>query len=154
VKERKNDEYFHYALNLLKKRVYTSWEIAEKLRRRGASDEKKEDVLRRLEGKGFIDDRKYSEMYVYDSFTLKKWGKWKIRQQLRKKGVNDEIIEESIAKVIEEVDVKKIIVELINKRIKNGKTSKQEIQNVKRFLMNRGFDIGEIDDAIGKLREM
>ncbi len=155
VKARKSNDYFRYVLNLFKRnRVYTRKEIEEKLKRRGASVEEYEDVVKRLEEKGFVDDRRYSEMYIYDALTLKKWGRWKIRQRLREKGVDENVIEEAMAKVTGEVDVEGIIIDLVNKRIGDGKTSKQEIRSVKKFLVNRGFDIEEIDDAIGKMREM
>ncbi|MCF0160666.1 MAG: RecX family transcriptional regulator, partial [Bacteroidaceae bacterium] len=46
-------------------------------------------VLGRLVENGYINERRYAQAFVHDKFRFAKWGKWKIQQALRSKGISE-----------------------------------------------------------------
>jgi len=85
-----------YLLNLLAGRTYTRRELRKKLLAREDNEDLIEEVLDLYEDYGYIDDLAYAKLYI-DSHSH--WGKRKIRDQLRIRGVSSGKIEKAFLEI-------------------------------------------------------
>lgn len=74
-----------------------------------------ENVLDELEEKGYLNDEKFAEKFVKDKSHLNKWGPNKIKAHLYKKGISNNVAEQSIQKVFEDKNIKKVLLHLVLK---------------------------------------
>ncbi|QTA38150.1 RecX family transcriptional regulator [Thermosipho ferrireducens] len=118
------------ALRLLKFRARSENEIKTRLKQKGYSREEIEQTIAFLKEKGYLDDEKFAYLFAYDALTLKKHGPFKIKWELRKLGVDEYIIEDTISKILEEVDIEEIKREL---------TKGLEPKKARELLYRKGF---------------
>ncbi len=78
--------------NLCSKAEKCKQEIRNKLILQKMNPSDIEWVIKNLEAEKFIDEHRYTSFYVRDKFRFNKWGKIKIRYNLRGKEIPDEII--------------------------------------------------------------
>ena len=75
-------------------------DVEGKLAKYDLPEEEKTRILRHLVEEKYIDDRRYAEAYVRDKYRFNKWGRMKIAQGLRMKGID----KETIATAMEAID--------------------------------------------------
>ena len=68
---------------LCARREYCCADIAEKLRKKGASTEETEVLIDRLIDEGYINEGRYARAFVHDKILYNGWGRVKVKQQLR-----------------------------------------------------------------------
>jgi len=127
-----------YASKLFKYRMRSEREMRKRLLEKGFSEECVQKVIKKLKEKGLIDDEKFSYLFAYDELTLKHHGPIIIKSKLKALGISDEIIEKSLKKVLEEVNIKDIIKKLLSKAPRK----------TKEYLFRKGFNpevLNEID---------
>ena len=113
------------------------------MKRWGLSDEDAVKVLARLQSERFIDDSRYAEAFVRDKLNLSGWGAYKIKMALRTKGVAKDIIEEVVAPMLDETDMKERLEEIMVRRMRSLKYSSPYDAKTKliRFAASRGYDM-------------
>ncbi|WP_246241792.1 regulatory protein RecX [Flexivirga aerilata] len=77
-------------------------QLADKLRQRGCTDEVAAEVLDRMEEVGLIDDAAYAGMLVRSQQASRGLARGALRQELRRKGVDDEIARAQLDEIDEE----------------------------------------------------
>jgi regulatory protein len=128
-------ELFEYALRVLNLRPYTESALRQKLARRGPA-EAVTQVIERVKGLGFLDDRKYAEGYA--RLYQGRWGAAKIRRSLLAKGVPEPIVREVLAELEPEGDPLAEALALLERYQSRHKGDKARAI---RFLANRGFSL-------------
>lgn len=123
----------------------TQKQIRDYLRKKEYSDDTIEFVMSKLVEYNYIDDKKYAQAYVLT--YGKKYGKLKLKSQLKVKGVSEEIIE----CVLEDNKVDSIE-SVASKYLKNKVMSYEVFQKLFRFLYSRGYEFDEINSYINKLK--
>ena len=123
----------------------TQKQIRDYLRKKEYSDDTIEFVMSKLAEYNYIDDKKYAQAYVLT--YGKKYGKLKLKSQLKVKGVSEEIIE----CVLEDNKVDSIE-SVASKYLKNKVMSYEVCQKLFRFLYSRGYEFDEINSYINKLK--
>ena len=123
----------------------TQKQIRDYLRKKEYSDDTIECVMSKLVEYNYIDDKKYAQAYVLT--YGKKYGKLKLKSQLKVKGVSEEIIE----CVLEDNKVDSIE-SVASKYLKNKVMSYEVSQKLFRFLYSRGYEFDEINSYINKLK--
>lgn len=83
------------ALYLLEYRARSKKELIDKVSE-VASKETAEQTADRMEELGLIDDREFARVFVRQLFSVKKFGRRRVVQELRIKGISPEIIDEVI----------------------------------------------------------
>lgn len=109
-----------------------------------------EKVLNELKAEGYINDNLYIRKYLHDRRKLNPKSKRMLMVELKKKGIDKELILESL----EELTLDNILVaeELVRKKFKDLDISQKKIERkVYQFLQYRGFNAGEIRTVIRKL---
>jgi len=135
---------------------HCQYELTEKMRRWGMSDEAQARVMARLVGERYVDDERYARAFVRDKIRYNKWGRRKVEQALWAKHIDDDIRERVLGEVGADEYVS-VLRPLLQQRRRSVKAdSDYELnQRLVKFALSRGFtfDIilqcisGDIDDA-------
>ena len=77
-------------------------EVRMKLRMLGAPAALGEAVLKQLREENFVNEERFARAYVRGKFRMNAWGRIKIRNGLRAKGVNENLISRALSEEIDE----------------------------------------------------
>ena len=135
------------ALYLLDNRDYSYAELFKKLAENYDEDICYE-VLKRLAEIGCIDDRRYARYLAEKLCTVKKYGYFKAREEMRLKGLSRDIIEEALADYSE--DCSERVLELIDKKYARYLTDDKGVKKVKAALARLGYSFADINAAISE----
>lgn len=106
------------AMSILAKRDKTEYEMKEALKKAGFDHNEIEDTLSYLKEKKYINDNNYAERFVEISLE-KKRGPYRIRRELKQKGVDSFVIDDAIYNVMDEdweINTAKLIADTINRK--------------------------------------
>ena len=126
---------------LCARREYCCADIAEKLRKKGVSTEDAEVLIDRLIEGGFIDEGRYARAFVHDKTLYNGWGRIKVAQHLRAKGICPAYINEAMPCITDEqyAEVFQKVLHSKQRSIK-GETDYEVRQKLARSLIARGFE--------------
>lgn len=132
-----------YLLRLLSRRIYSRYEILKKLKNKGYTKNIVSNLVLWLENKNYINDELFAEMWAQFRLQNKPIGSYKLNQELRLKGIKQDIIKKIIDKTYNEIDeltVARNIIrdKIVSAKIKNIRIDPKKIYN---FLLRRGFSI-------------
>lgn len=121
---------------------YCCYDIRKKMQRMEMGEEVTERVIRRLVKEGFIDESRYSKAFVKDKFRYNHWGRVRIEQGLRMKGISQSLIADAMLE-IDEDDARETLLHLMKKKLPSvkGRNAYEIKAKLMRFAMSRGFDI-------------
>ncbi|MFA4992558.1 MAG: regulatory protein RecX [Candidatus Omnitrophota bacterium] len=140
-----------YAFLLLKFRLRSEKELAQRLRQKGFSEELSQETVNFLKDKHFIDDLVFARGWV--SSRLKRpFGLRRIKQELMQKGLDKQVIEEAFVQAKEDYDEAGIVKQLAEQRLaklKNIEPLKARAR-VYAYLMRRGFSPDLISNVLRK----
>jgi len=130
-----------YLLRLLSRRIYSRYEISVKLKNKGYPEKIITNLIFWLEDNNYINDELFAEMWAQFRLHNKPIGRYKLNQELRTKGIKQDIIQKVIDKTYKEIDELNLAHNLIKEKIvsseiKNIKINPKKIYN---FLLRRGF---------------
>lgn len=111
-----------------------------------------EKVVARLISEKFIDDARFAGFFVRDKYRFNKWGKDKIRWQLRLKSINDEVINEALASIPDE-EYGSTLLQLLrtkDRQLKQDDSYKRKAA-LMRYAASRGFKADDIANALTHL---
>lgn len=119
----------------------SSGDVKQKLRELGADEKTSAKIISSLTEDDFFNDERYAKLFASGKFRIKKWGKNKIRAELRMKKIPDNFIYNALDSIDEE-EYNKTIQHLINKKSKEVKsrTTDDRRQKIYRFLLSKGFE--------------
>lgn len=114
-------EMYNLALNYISFKMRSSSEIREYLIKKDASNEIIDNIIHDLYNKNVLNDKLYITSFINDSINLKDIGPLKIKNELIKKGFDENIIDEYLNKFKDNVwedKIKKLIKKyLLNKKL-------------------------------------
>jgi regulatory protein len=140
------------AFRLLKIRQRSVLELRERLLAKKIEKATVDATVAFLVEKKFLDDRAFAKAWIRDR-QARPYGPQRIRMELRKKGIHEEIIREELASAFGEFAEEDVVLELARRRAARY----QGIDPVKRkkrvfdFLARRGFGLDAITKAVKKL---
>jgi len=97
IKEEELLKVYDKALRFLSFRPRSEKEIKDYLKKKKIGEETQKMVLKKLKKANFLDDREFTLWWIEQRMTFRPSGKRLLEYELRKKGVDKEIIEESFA---------------------------------------------------------
>ncbi len=100
-----------------------------------------DEIIDKLKTEKYLNDERYIKAYVTDKFRINKWGRVKIRHNLRMKGLPEEMIQNEL----EDIDKEKYKAVLIKTMKAKAKTVKkknrfEKMGQIIRFAQTRGFE--------------
>ena len=135
------------ALYLLDVRDYSFMEMYEKLTK-NYSEEISLRVCKDLAESRFIDDRRYAESRARELFEVKRVGVCKARQELKKRGIPESIIEEVLEEYADEKEAFARLEELVEKKYERYLTDEKGVKKVKNALLRQGYRYSEINEVL------
>ena len=128
---------------------HCSYEMTEKMRRWGLPDEVQARIMARLTQERYIDDERYSRLFVREKIKFNKWGRRKVAQALMTKRIDHETIQH----VLDEVDDEEYLAVLrpllkSKRRQLKPMTPYEATSRLVRFALGRGFSMDLIRQCI------
>ena len=80
-------------------RERASKEVRDKMRAFDLENSEMEKLIQELIDDGYLDDERYARAYAGGKFRLKKWGKLKIRRELKQKEIPEDIIKIAFSEI-------------------------------------------------------
>ncbi len=116
-------------------------EMRDKLYDWGLHSIEVENIIAQLITDNFLNEERFAIAFAGGKFRIKKWGRVKIKLELKKRKISDYCIRKALQQ-IDDRDYLRTIRELIAKKGKEIKGGKENIRNYKiaRFVASRGFE--------------
>ena len=128
---------------------HCQFEMLEKMRRWGVTEEAQARVMARLVGGRFVDDERFTRAFVSDKIKYNGWGRRKIEQALWAKGI-DAALQQRVLDAVSEQEYLDVLRPLLKQKARSLKFENDFERQMKlmRFAQSRGFSIDEIQKAL------
>ncbi len=116
--------------------------------------EAKDEILLYLMKENYLNEERFTRSYIRGKFYMKSWGRNKIRNHLKFKGVPEKLINASFDE-IEDDDYEKILEKLYldySGKIKGLQDYQKKSKTIK-YLLSKGFEYESITSLIKKLAQ-
>ncbi|HAX83811.1 MAG TPA: hypothetical protein DCY15_04885 [Ruminococcaceae bacterium] len=145
---------FNSALNSLDYRDHSEKEIRAKLLRKHDAEYVDEAVEKLIE-LDLVNDERYAENYARELFERKKFGKMRIKAELRAKGISAETANSAVEALFEDEEPDNIqrIVDIIGKRYYNRMNDEVGRKKVFSALQRMGYSFSDIREAMSEFSD-
>jgi regulatory protein len=110
-------------------------------------------IIARLIEEGYLNEFRYASAFAHDHHAFRQWGKRKIVQALKRKGLQDRLIMEAVAAIPDERE-EELLFTLAKKKWETvSGTMLQRKGKVMRYLFNKGYESSDIHDVIHRFTE-
>lgn len=153
VKEQASYDYgLQEALNYISYQLRTEKETRTYLQKKEIPLEDRHKITARLKELDVLNDRTYAMSYVRTQIRLSDKGPSNLYQQLRKKGVQDDLIDEALELYTPELQAE-IAARTAAKGVKKirGKSYRETLQKLRMNLTKKGFNQDIIQQAVDQL---
>ena len=142
----------HYAFLLLKFRLRSEYELYQRLKKKKFADSVIKQVLLFLKQRGFIDDSAFASAWIRGRIS-RPLGLRRLKQELRAKGIDKEIIEDQFEQLKNSYSEKTVVNELAAKKMEKLKEvdSLKAKRRIYAFLLRRGFSPDLAMEAVNRL---
>ena len=149
--EEENNYYDTYneIVKLINKKLRSEKEIKDYMNKKQIKEQQK--LIQELKKSNLINDTLYTKAFIHDRISFSNDGINKIKTELIKQGIEENIIENEIEKIDKE-EQKRKLEKLITKKLNSnkkysGKIIKQKITN---YFITQGFNKEEINEILEK----
>ena len=114
--------------------------------------EAKEEIVLYLMKENYLNEERFTRSYIRGKFYIKSWGRNKIKNHLKFKGINDKLINLSFNEIDDddyEKTLEKLYLDYFSK-IKGLKTYQKNSKTIK-YLLGKGFEYEKITPIIKNL---
>jgi regulatory protein len=135
------------AINLLSRRDHTPVELKRKLATRGFPADSINQVLEKLAGEGYLDDRRFAERWAESAIRNGRGYGVRILQELQRRGVPREIAATAVAAAAVEYPEHDSLAAIVARRFPKfdpAFSAQKEKQRVYSYLQRRGFSLQTI----------
>ena len=139
-------DIYNMALKYIKVRLRSTKEIKDYLIRKKIEPEDIDLVIDKLTKTNNLNDDYFSKCFIKDKFRFTSWGPYRIKQELKKLGIDDEIINKNI-NIISNEEMDEKINKLINKQINSNhnKLDNYKLRNkIYANLVKLGYEASEV----------
>ncbi|TBW29885.1 regulatory protein RecX [Gramella sp. KN1008] len=129
-------------------------EVEDKLEGMRMIPEAKEKIIISLMQEGFLNEERFARNFVRGKFRIKKWGRIKITQELKKRGISSPIIKLGLSE-INESDYRESLYELAGKqseKIKESNSFKKK-KKLADHLLRKGYESHLVFDCVNDLTD-
>jgi regulatory protein len=141
LNEREQARARNAAYRILTYRPRSHAELEQKLREKGFDEAVIEVVLADLERLGYVNDRQFAVQWAAGRLRLRGFGRRRIEQELRRKGISQEVIREAIAEAVPLDDEREAAVKAAEKKLRTMLSSGSDVRRrrLAGFLQRKGF---------------
>lgn len=127
-------------------------EVESKLREYGLDEDEAGEIIIRLSREKLLDEERFAKAYVRGHYRTKKWGRRRIVQELKQKGISDYCIKSGL-KEIDGDEYYQNLVDVLEKKDRQEKERNPRLrrQKIQLFLTAKGFEQDLIKMALDDL---
>ena len=127
-------------------------EMRDKLYEWGLHSNDVENIIANLISDNFLNEERFAKAFAGGKFRIKKWGRVKIKIELKKRKISDYCIKKGMQE-IDEDDYIKTLKSILVKKLKENPKGKEQVRNYKiaQYAISRGFESDLIWEEIKKL---
>lgn len=142
-------EAYYKSIKYINLKLRTKKEIEDYLKRNEFDKKTISSVITRLEEEKYLDDDIYSKAYIHDQIVLKLVGPNKIKKDLIKLKIKEDIIDKNIIIYTKDIELEKLE-KLISKAINTNKNKSSYMLKNKILtdMINRGFTKEYIEEIL------
>ena len=146
-----NKEVLIKAANFCAYQERTHKEVRNKLYELEVSGDESEVIITWLIENNYLNEERFARLFAGSKFRQKKWGRIKIRQELKMRGVSDYCLKAGMSE-IDGDDYMVTLQEIIEKKSKDIKDSNKLIikQKLVKFALSRGFENDLVFDVVSR----
>lgn len=127
------------------------YEVEQKMREFVLIPEAKDEIIMYLIRENYLNEERFTRSYIRGKFYIKHWGRNKIRQHLKQKGITEKLINKCMDEIDENDYEDEILKQWESYRSKlKGLQNYQKDIKTTRYLMSRGFEYDLISSLSGK----
>ncbi|MGA9213327.1 regulatory protein RecX [Kaistella sp.] len=129
-------------------------EVEQKMRDFLLIPEAKDEIFLYLMKENYLNEERFTRSYIRGKFYMKSWGRNKIRNHLKFKGVSEKLINNCFDE-IEEDDYRKTLAKLYRtyeSKLKGVQPYQKKSKTIK-YLLSKGFEYAEITEIIADVDE-
>ena len=144
---------FNKALHFLSYQMRSEYEVKKKLLDAGHGEAVVLEAIRKLENLGFLNDATYSKALLETKKRTMKKGPRAIRQDLKKKGI-DQSLQDEVLETFTYEEQLDIAMQLAEKEVRAGnrKTPTQVKQKIQDVLMRKGYSFSIVSDVLERIK--
>jgi regulatory protein len=133
----------------LNRRDRTEAEVRGRLEQRGIDPQTADAAVSVLRDQGVLDDARYARLFVEDKRGLEQWGSERIGRTLRERGIDRELIEQSLAATDDhgETELDRALA-LLRRRFPDPPRDRREHERALGVLLRKGYDTELALDAL------
>jgi regulatory protein len=138
---------------LLRIRPRSEREVRDRLKSKGYEEDIVEGIVAELKRSGDIDDAKFARFWLESRMHLNPVGDVVLKHELKRRGIADSIISDTLAHKAESYDEYAIALPMAQERFSRLKKldRRKALKRVYDFLLRRGFRYGTVQRIIGEL---
>lgn len=140
---------YNYAVSLLSRRDHSESELLFKLKQKGYENGSFE-AIEKLKSQGYVDDLRFAHSFTKELIRLKGYAKGRIKQELYRKGINNEII----SQVLDETEFPEDkLTEIIERKYKRYLNDEKGVKKTVNALLRMGYSYSEIRSALKEIQD-
>ena len=123
-------------------------EVHKKLRSLEVEEKDFPSWIAHLQEENFLDEDRFARGFARGKFRYKRWGKIKIRQELRKRNIGETLIQSALRTEISTEDYRATLQKILELRKVSFPVSAQEKKKLTFYLTQKGYEWEEIRRAL------
>ena len=145
-----NKEPLIKAANFCAYQERTHKEVRKKLAELEILGDDAEEIITYLIENNYLNEERFARVFAGSKFRQKKWGRIKIRQELKMRGMSEYCLKAGMSE-IDGDDYMITLQEIIEKKSKDIKDSNKSIvrQKLVKFALSKGFENDLVFDVVG-----
>tara|TARA_B110000046_G_scaffold173759_1_gene196656 strand:- start:8175 stop:8651 length:477 start_codon:yes stop_codon:yes gene_type:complete len=125
----------------------SSFEVKQKLREYALPADKVEEIMDLLVDDNFIDEDRFAALFVRGKVKVKRWGVYKIREGLSRKGVSSDEMAKAIATIDQETYIENLNY-LVDRKLDLSREHGEDISKMYRYLKSKGYEGDKISKVL------
>ena len=144
------DELHAAALRALMRRAHSVHELRRALERRCPDADLVSAELSRLKQQNLLDDARYAREFARQHAAVRRQGRLRIAQDLRRRGVPDRHIESALDEVFAVQDEAELVRQRLERKLRSirGPLDERRLASLSRSLLRAGFAPDQVRQAI------
>ncbi len=123
-------------------------EVRQKLREWEVADDDSEPVIAELIAQNYLNEERFARSFARGKFRVKKWGRLKIRQEMKLKGLSNELIQKGLTEIDGDA-YEEVLRDLLEKKARSLRGESVAVkQKIVRFALSRGFESDIVWDLL------
>ncbi len=117
-------------------------EVLDRLRKLGVSGQKAYALLEELENETYVDEARYAKSFARGKFHSNRWGRLRIRRELRQRKIPATLIESGLGEISEE-EYRSCLEKILRSRMAGGEGSEDLFirkNKTAQYAYRRGFE--------------